>query len=168
MRILIVFSTTHGCTQKCGIKVANQLKGDIKLVDLDIAPNPELNRYDIIIMGTSVHAGTINQRMVNFVNNNYHTIKMKHIAFYLCFMDTEERAKEILQATFPSPITDKAIAHGYFGGEFDFDKMNELQKYMIEEMINVNQSISKIDYDKINQFSERLNEFIKSHAPAAG
>jgi menaquinone-dependent protoporphyrinogen oxidase len=69
-----------------------------------------------------------------------------------------EKALEQFQNAFPEVIRNKAVAHGLFGGEFDFDKMNFMEKAIVKKVANVEHSVSKINYANIKAFAEKISK----------
>ena len=59
MATLIVYMTTHGCTEKATRLLMIQLKDDINIVNLEGFPDPDLSLYDRVIIGGSIHMGGI-------------------------------------------------------------------------------------------------------------
>ena len=59
---------------------------------------------------------------------------------------------------FPKELHEVAKANAYFGGEFNFEKMNFFEKFIIRKISHVKESVSKIDHAAIEQFSTRMDK----------
>ena len=156
MRTVIIYTTKHGCTDKCAHTLANELGTDIKLVNLETERNINITEYEAVIIGGSIHVGMINKKVKNFIDKNLDTLSKKKLGLFLCCMYEGEKALEQFQNAFPEIIRNKAVAHGLFGGEFDFDKMNFLEKAIVKKVANVEQSVSNINYANIKAFAEKI------------
>ena len=59
MKIGIVYATTHGCTEKCVLKVKAGLSGEIQSFNIKKNLKPQIDGYETILIGGSIHAGRI-------------------------------------------------------------------------------------------------------------
>ena len=57
----------------------------------------------------------------------------------------------------PEELLNHAKATGLFGGEFIFEKMNFLERLIIKKISGLKESVSKINYETIQQFANRFN-----------
>jgi len=67
-------------------------------------------------------------------------------------MEECDNAQLQLKNAFPEALRQHATATAIFGGEFDFEKMNFVQRAVIRKIANVDHSISKISDEKISEF----------------
>ena len=70
-RILVVFHTTEGQTEKIANRIAAVLQGDGASVDLhtaDSAPAPD--GYDSVVVGGSIHAGRYGSALTDYIKAN--------------------------------------------------------------------------------------------------
>ena len=156
MKTAIIYTTTHGCTDKCAHTLANELETSTELFNLETNKNVILSDFEAIIIGGSIHAGLINKKLKGFIDKNIDSLLEKKIGLFLCCMYEGDKALEQFQNAFPEVIRNRAIAHGLFGGEFNFDKLNFLEKAIVKKVANVEQSVSKINYSNIKAFAEKM------------
>lgn len=70
-RILIIYSSVHGQTQKIATKLAQQLTAlDNDVVTADIKAAPALNEFDKIIIGASIRHGKHNPSLYEFIEKH--------------------------------------------------------------------------------------------------
>ena len=156
MSTAIIYGTKHGSTHKCANTLANELEIDTKLFNLETENDINIAEFDTIIIGGSIHAGMINKTVKKFIDKNINTLTEKKIGLFLCCMYEGEKALEQFQSAFPEVLRNKAIAHGLFGGEFDFEKMNFIEKAIVKKVANVEKSVSNINYSNIKSFAEKM------------
>lgn len=155
MKTLIAYITNHGCAEKVAKKIASYLNCTPDLVNIrKKRVNPE--KYDTVIIGGSIHAGKIQKKLTKFMDRYSDKLLKKDIALYICCMETGDQAQKQLIDAFPEKLRQKAIVYDALGGEFDFDKMNFLEKAIIKKVANVSENVSKIDEDKIRTFTEKI------------
>lgn len=157
MKTLIAYSTNHGCTEKAAIKLKQFLNEEVTLINLKNNRNPELASFDRIIIGGSIHARQIQKRIKLFAQSNLHELKTKEIGLFICCMEEGEVAQKQLENAFPEELLNIAKASACFGGEFNFEKMNFLQKLIVKKVANVEKSTSKISDVSILNFSKQMN-----------
>lgn len=158
MNTLIVYTTTHGCTEKCATKLQQQLNGNTELINLKKSKPDSLNNYETIIIGGSIHAGQIQKKIKKFCQENFDILKKKKLGIFLCCMYEGEIAQKQLQDAFPKELIEHATATGIFGGEFNFEKMNFVEKVIVKKVAKVDKSVSKIDEKSINEFAQKMTK----------
>lgn len=84
-RILILFSTTDGHTQK----ICNRLKAviedgghQVSVRSLADSPEPELHAFDKIVIGASIRYGKHQQRVYEFIERHLALLESKANAFF--------------------------------------------------------------------------------------
>ncbi len=156
MNTAIIYGTKHGSTHKCANTLANELGANTKLYNLETEAEVNLSEYDTIIIGGSIHAGAINKNVKKFIDKNIGILTEKKVGLYLCCMYEGDKALEQFQNAFPEGLRNRATAHGLFGGEFDFGKMNFLEKAIVKKVANVEKSVSNLNYTNIKAFAEKI------------
>lgn len=157
MKILIVYSTKHGCTEKCANKLKNRLTGEIELLNLKYSIKIDLNNYETIIIGGSIHVGQIQKKVKQFCRNNLNLMKEKKIGLFICCMEEGEKATNEFKEAFPEELIKHASATGIFGGEFNFEKMNFIERSIVKKIANVDKTVSKIYEENITKFVKQMN-----------
>lgn len=156
MKTVIIYTTKHGCTDKCAHTLANELDINTSLKNLETEKNIDFSKHDTVIIGGSIHAGAINKKLRSFVDKNVDSLLQKKLGLFICCMYEGEKALAQFQDAFPEVLREKAIAHGIFGGEFDLEKMNFLEKAIVKKVANVEESVSNINYANIKSFAEKI------------
>lgn len=158
MESAIIYATTHGCTDKCAHTLANELDPNISLINIETEQKFDLNKFETIIIGGSIHAGSINKKIKKFIEKNTSSLSGKKLGLFICCMYDGEKAIEQFNDAFPVILREKAAAHGYFGGEFDFDKMNFFEKAIVKKVANVEHSESRINFANIKAFAKKISK----------
>ncbi len=158
--VLILYASMHGCSEKCAFLLYESINASVKLVNLNSEDPPHLNDYDLIIFGGSIHMGTYNFKLSKICQDNKTLLLKKKIAFYVCYMDKIEHVQEYLKKSIPNELIKHAVKIGYFGGEFEFDKMNEFEINYAKKVAGYDKSTSKISIESIYYFSEAVNNMV--------
>ena len=158
MKTAIIYATSHGCTDKCAHSLANELGTNIELFNIETAKNLDLNKFETIIIGSSIHMSLINKKIKKFIYKNIDTLYEKELGLFICCMYKGEKATEQFREAFPEKLRNKALAHGFFGGAFDFDKMNFFEKAIVKKVANVKHSVSNINFTNIKEFAKKLKK----------
>lgn len=156
MKTLILFATKHGCSKKASNQLNSKLLSQVEICNINDKKPPDIDNFEVIIMGGSIYAGEIQDSIKNYCRINHDKLMKKHLGLYLCCMD-KEKAQMQFEKAYDENLRKHAIATGLFGGELLFDKMTHSEQYIIKEVAGIENSISDIDEEAINRFAEKFN-----------
>jgi menaquinone-dependent protoporphyrinogen oxidase len=156
MNTLIVYMTSHGCAEKSAMILKDLLGGEVSICNLKNDKVPLLGPFDNVIVGGSIHASRVQKKVKEFCNVNEGILLEKKLGLYLCHMEEGEKALKQFEDAYPENLRKKAVAHGLFGGAFDFDKMNFFEKVIVKKVAKVTESISRLDESKIQDFAKNF------------
>jgi menaquinone-dependent protoporphyrinogen oxidase len=71
-------------------------------------------------------------------------------------MSEGDAADQTLNKVFPKELLTSAVVKDYFGGEFNFEKMNFMDKFITKKVAKIDTDVSNIHEDKINQFAKTM------------
>lgn len=157
MKTLITYCSSHGCTEKVAGQIRNFLGEDVILHNLKSKTQPLLNDFDRVIIGGSIHAGQIQKKIRDFCAQNSKVLLDKELGLFICCMEEGEKAEEEFRNVFPEELRKHAKATACLGGEFNFEKMNFLERMIIRKVAKVNHSVSNLNQKAIRQFSQEMN-----------
>ncbi|WP_042355926.1 flavodoxin domain-containing protein [Bacillus rubiinfantis] len=158
MKTLIVYCSSHGTTEKAVGLLSENIAGDVLAVDLKrdkIFFN--LQEYDAVIIGGSIHAGEIQRRIKQFMRKHLEELLDKDVGLFLCCMRDGEIAIEQFNHSFPLELRKNAVALGLFGGEFLVSKMNFFERQVVKKVDGVVTDQSNLDIASIMEFVTRFN-----------
>lgn len=157
MKTLIIYASKHGCTEKCSKLLMDKLNGEVKIVNIKKESVPEITLFDNIIIGGSVYVGSIQKEVNEFCLKNVNALKGKKLGFFICCMRENDIAEAQINTSFPKELLANAVAKGYFGGEFIFEKMNFLERLIVKKVSKINKDTSSISKENINKFAHLIN-----------
>ena len=158
MKTIIFYCTTHGCTEKVARQIMDFMGENTILHNLKSKEQPSLDDFDRVIIGGSIHAGQIQKKVKQFCTNNQESLLKKELGIFICCMEEGEKAREEMRNVFPVELLSHAKATACLGGEFNFEKMNFLEKMIVKKVAKVEQSTSNIDQEAIRFFSGKMNK----------
>lgn len=156
-KTLIAYSTTLGCTEQCASKLKEDIGEDVDMIRISRRRRYNLQQYNTIIIGGSIHEGMIQRSVYKFCESNLEELLKKSVGLFVCCMDADANEKELIQRAFPDTLVKHALASGFFGGELNIKKMNLLQKIMTRKAARL-QKEPDIDFQKILDFARSLQE----------
>ncbi|MCK5052481.1 MAG: flavodoxin domain-containing protein [Candidatus Cloacimonetes bacterium] len=157
MNTAIIYMSKHGTTEKIAELIKSKLKPDkTQIFNLKKIRSIELENYDIIIIGGSIHVGSIPKKLRLFIANNITILLKNKIALFLVCMQKDEIREEQFNNAYPAELREVSVANGLMGGEFCFDRMNFLERVIVKKIAGKSSNISEIDYDAIEDFIKRL------------
>ena len=157
MNTLIAYSTTLGCTEQCATKLKEGLGNGVEMVRISRRRRYNLDHYDTIIVGGSIHEGMIQRSVYKFCENNLENLLKKQVGLFVCCIDPDTDENELIKISFPRELLEHALASGFFGGELNIKKMNLLQKIMTRKAARL-QKEPDIDFQKILDFARKIQE----------
>lgn len=156
MSILIAYASKHGCTEKCATKLAQKFDEQVDLLDLKSGKSIDIAQYDKVIIGSSVYAGKVQKEATEFCTKNQGALDNKKIGLFICGSQEGDALKKQLDTVYPQGLKSKAVSVEYFGGEFNFSKMNFMEKTIVKMIAKTNKDTSNILEDKIDSFAQIL------------
>lgn len=165
MNTLIVYATKYGATEKCARKLTERLTGNIEMVNLKEVQDINLFNYDKVIVGGSIYAGKVRKEVNDFCTKYNETLKEKKLGLFICGMHEKEAETE-LKNSFSEDLLQHALTKEFFGGEFQFEKMKFMEKFIAKMVMKADKSIPAKDVTKnistisdqvINRFAEVMN-----------
>ena len=158
MKTLIVYASKTGTTERCAGILGKNLK-DVTIINLTATQNEDINKYDLIIIGSPIRMGIIDKKVKDFISKNSKSLKNKKVAYFIC-CGFSENWKQYYEQNFPKELLDNAITYDSFGGEMNLEKQKGFDKFivkMVSKNINKNKEIKIID-ENINKFIEKVKE----------
>ena len=157
MKTLIAYATKHGAAEGIGKRLSEKLNSEVDLINLKEIRNIGLAEYDKVIIGSSVYMGKIRKEASRFCNENSSKLKEKKTGIYICCMREGKEAEQELKDNFPDGLIDSAVALSVFGGEFNFDKMNFMEKMIVKKVAGIEETQSNISEESIDNFADLIN-----------
>lgn len=155
-KIAIVYSSKHGTTEKVARQIAQLLDGNAALINLKETKSPDLASYSCIVIGGSIYAGNMQPKVKEFCTRYIDALLQKKVALYMCAMNEKEFEQELANA-YPEQLRDHAVCVKVVGGEFQFDKMNFIERFLVRKISGISSSVSKLDYKKIEDLVAGIN-----------
>ncbi len=157
MKTLIAYSTTLGCTEQCASKLKEDLGNGVEMVRISRRRKYNLQQYDTVIIGGSIHEGMIQRSVYKFCESNLEHLLQTQVGLFVCCMDPDANEQELIERAFPEKLLNHALSSGFFGGELNIRKMNLLQKIMTRKAARMRQE-PEIDFQKILDFAREIQE----------
>ena len=132
MRIAIIYATKSGTTRECAEILAEQLhRHDVSVFDVSKAP--DLEQYDVIVLGFSIRMGRAIKSARRFMKENADILVRKRASYFLCcgFIDCfDEYAKKAI----PQKLLAAASDVSCFGGHLDPSRVKGLDKLVVKSV----------------------------------
>ncbi|SMC64554.1 flavodoxin domain-containing protein [Papillibacter cinnamivorans] len=156
MSTLIAYATKHGFTKQCAERLASKLEGKTDLCDLSVrCPDPA--SYDKVIVGASVYAGKLRSPAAKFCREYLETLKGKKLGLFICGMGEGEYAEKQIASSYPKDLLSAAVVKDCLGGEFNFDKMNFLERSIIRKISGSSQNTINLREEAVSRFADAMN-----------
>ncbi len=157
MNTLIVYASKYGCTEKCVELLSKELIGKVDMINLKKVRDIDISKYEKIIIGGSIYIGKIQKEVIEFCSKNLDKLKEKRIGLFICGMQEGETINTEISQNFNPELINIADAKEHFGGEFIFDKMNCLEKFIVKKVSKITSNKSNILENNIHKFAQVMN-----------
>lgn len=157
MKTAIIYYSKHGTTERVAHLIGEKLDNKVDYISLKKNPKPDIRTYNRIILGTSIYAGTPSRKVTQFCNKNQPLLEQKVIGLFICCMNKEQETEELNKA-FPEYLQRLSIPKAILGGEFQFDKMNFIERFITRKITKIESSVSSLRYDAIRDFADKVKQ----------
>ncbi|MGX6444988.1 flavodoxin domain-containing protein [Neobacillus sp. K501] len=158
MKTLIVYCSSHGTTEKAVQLISEWVEGEVLTVDLKRDKvNFDVEDYDFVIIGGSIHAGRIQGKIKHFISKYHDVLMTKKLGLFLCCWLDGEEALEQFDDAFPEELRSRSVANGIFGGEFLVSKMNFIERQIVKKVNGITADTSNLDTTAIMTFIMKVN-----------
>ncbi|MCU7995829.1 menaquinone-dependent protoporphyrinogen IX dehydrogenase [Shewanella glacialipiscicola] len=169
-KILIIYSSVHGQTQKIATKLAQQLIGlGNSVVTADIKDAPALNEFDKVIVGASIRHGKHNPRLYEFIEKHQTVLASKVSGFFSVSLVARKPTKNTPETNpymqaFLSKTTWRPQLLRVFGGNLNYPGYNTLDRNVIRFIMWLTKgptdpvtNVEYTDWHKVIEFGEQIH-----------
>jgi menaquinone-dependent protoporphyrinogen oxidase len=150
MKTAIIYASSHGTSEKVANIIKEQLNSaTVQIFNLEGKQAIDISGYDTIVIGGSIHAGSIQGRVKKFIANNASALVQKKVALFLCCMNEKEEQAEF-NNVFPEALRSHSAYNAIVGGEYLFERMNFIEKFLVRKISKVSSNLSKLRDKEIN------------------
>ncbi|MDO9554151.1 flavodoxin domain-containing protein [Rhodonellum sp.] len=163
MKTLLIFGSKTGGTTKI-VKTIQKKIGmeNCDLVDLNDNPKPSLEKYNIIVIGGPIYAGKLLASVQKYISENSRELLTKPLALFTCGMN-EPNYQSQLENAFPENLKSHSFYRGTLGGEYDFEKLNWFERFMVKSISGTKTSMQHYKMEEIDRLVNQISEIEKSH-----
>jgi menaquinone-dependent protoporphyrinogen oxidase len=144
MKALVIYGSRWGGTVAVARRIGDILSEEGYSVDIVDAKNksPNLEIYDLVIVGSGIRADKWTKETVNFLEKNAEQLKTRKTALFVSCQMADRPEKEVYDNAKNQYLKQTAqryglqpVSYGFFGGFMDFSHSHGL---IVDIMIRVN------------------------------
>ncbi|MBC7364289.1 MAG: flavodoxin domain-containing protein [Candidatus Aminicenantes bacterium] len=154
-KILIAYATYYGSTEKIVKLIAENLPG-AEICNLKKNPWPSLEEFEVVVIGGPIHAGKMHPAVRKFCRKNEEKLLTKKLALFITCMYDGQKAEEQFNRAFSKPLKAAAKEKAILGGEFNLEKLNFMERFILKNFIGAKQSASRLHPEQIINFAGRI------------
>ncbi len=134
MKLLIIYSTKNGTTEKCVRHLQSVLKGlDVTVACLEKDTQPSLDAYDVVLVGGSVYFGKFRLALRQFLKDNEARLCQKELGLFFC-CGLAHDMDYYMEKLFSQKLRDAAFQTVYFGGSLRLDGLPLWDKLLVRSL----------------------------------
>jgi len=127
MKLALIYMSRHGSTEKLVRHLATSLDGDIHVFNLAEDTHPDLKGFDSVIIGGSIHYGSIQKEIQLFYKRNLHELLKKRLGLFVCCL-LSTRDSDQFERAYPLILRAHCSAAAVFEGDLIYSKLNALER----------------------------------------
>ncbi|MDR2956733.1 MAG: flavodoxin domain-containing protein [Coriobacteriales bacterium] len=154
MKTLVLYATKYGAARKIAESLAESLS-DADLCNIKEGYPTNFAKYDCVIIGSSVYAGSIRPEAKAFIAQAVSALEGKRLGLFICGMDAQ-RYEDCLKKNYPAEILQQAVVTDFLGGIFDPAKANFAERTIFRAASKLSSYQNTIDVEKIKQFAQAM------------
>lgn len=140
MRALVAFGSKYGSTAGLAGFIGEELRSkghEVDVVDLRLDPDPDVNSYDMVVLGSPVFVGKWTKEARRFLEINGTQLSQRKVALFVSCSDVlfpekiEAGRKMYLEDVAASVPSLRPVSLGMFGGVIDFSRYGTLTKALL-------------------------------------
>ncbi len=157
MKILTIYDTYTGTTEKCAQIISQKLSSEeVRITRVPKNGEVDFQDYDIVLIGSYVHAGKISRRISKFCKKNLEKLLSRRVGIFLCMLSQPENLEKYLKDNFDDELLQHAVAKGCFGSELNYEMMNPIIRFIIRQIVKKAQPEIGLHLDEIEKFVQKL------------
>jgi menaquinone-dependent protoporphyrinogen oxidase len=158
-KILIAYGTTEGHTARIAEYIADMIRGqghEAAAVNLKRSPDPQLDNYDAVIVGGSIHMGKHDAHVRDFVRRNRVALERLPSAFFsvsLAAHGDMENARAYVK-NFEQETGWHPARVGFFGGALLYRQYGFLKRLMMKKIVRDKPGNLSLDTSRDHEYTE--------------
>jgi menaquinone-dependent protoporphyrinogen oxidase len=157
MNTLILYATKYGAAQEIAQRIKNRMDNAVlhNMKDKNI---PEFDKFDCVVIGSSLYAGSIRKEAKRFMALYADSLKGKKIGLFLSGIGGRDEKSErtYINNNFPDVILKASKVSFVLGGVFDPKKAGFFERLIMRIITKTPDYINTISDKKIALFAEAL------------
>lgn len=157
MKTLVVFDTKHGTTRDIAQKLAMAIGDGTETFELGSGGKPELGKFDAVVLGGPVYAGTWSRRAKGFARDNEAALAKKRFAAFSSGTEKKDAAS-ILKASLPPGLSGASVSLAGLGGAMVMARMNAFERFIIKKVAKTTSDTSTVDEGAILELAKSMKK----------
>jgi len=154
MKTIILYATKHGAAAEIAKRIAAKID-ETDVYDLKQGSIPDLDNYDLVIIGSSVYAGSFRKEAKTYLAVKADELCEKKLGLFVSGM-SESESDSVFTSNVPPEVVKAAVVKDNLGGIYDPEKSNFFERFIMKIITKQSGRIDKINDDKIDKFVEAL------------
>lgn len=149
MKLALIYMSRHGSTEKLVRHLATSFKGDIHVFNLSEDTHPDIKDFDSVIIGGSIHYGSIQKEIQLFYKRNLQELLKKKLGLFVCCL-LSTRNSDQFERAYPLILRAHSSASAAFDGDLIYSKLNTIERIVFNpqkeerDVVAINESSLEI------------------------
>jgi menaquinone-dependent protoporphyrinogen oxidase len=156
MSTAIFYKSKYGAAKECAERISSSLSQPSSLYDLNDKHTPDLNQYNLIILGYSIYVGRADKKVSRFIKNNHNILMKKNFGVFVS-SGSDDELENYLKNTLGDDLYNHAVFKEHVGFCYNLDRMKGMDKFIVKKMGNITENQENFNEDNIDSIIEQSN-----------
>ncbi len=159
MRVLILYDSRHGFTERCLELLVGELPPGTDLWPLRRRPGtPDWSNYDAVAFGGPVYFGRWSPRLAGFLARHAEAVAgCRALAAFVVSLSPRAAALEYLKKGLPAALAGKPGHVACFGGGLVWKHLSWWEKLLLKRVRGIETDVSNLDLGEIQGLAAWLS-----------
>lgn len=167
-RILTAYTSKRGSARQAADWIAEELGGNVDVIDLASQSEIDLGLYDTIVLGTGIVAGKAYKPLTKFIERRRRELKSKDICLFITHLEEGDGIERDFESAFDEEFLNSVRVRIGVGGRLRISQLNFFIR-MIFRQISKKSGKDFTEYDTLSRercasFAEQVRSGIEHHS----
>jgi len=158
--VLIAYATKYGTVERVAEQIKERLSVPTELVNLRVTQSPDVQSYDVVLLGGSIYAGRIRPQVTKFCERHHSELLTRKVGLFVSCLYEGEQGERQIQESFPSWLLSHAYARYNVGGAVRFSRLRLIDRVLMQRIANMSEDFDHVKDEVMDQIVEDLHGLV--------
>jgi menaquinone-dependent protoporphyrinogen oxidase len=158
--VLIAYATKYGTVERVAERIKERLSVPTELVNLKVTQSPDVESYDVVLLGGSIYAGRIRPQVTKFCERHHSALLTRKVGLFVSCLYDGEQGQHQIQENFPGWLLSHAYARYNVGGAVRFARLRLIDRVLMQRIANISEDFDHVNDEVIDRIVEDVHGLV--------